>query len=92
MVRKETLAQDMCDRLGYSKVRAKEIIDSMFEIMKSTLENGDDILISGFGKFYLRNKRARRSRNPATGEDMMLPARKVVVFTASRNLRDVVNA
>jgi len=91
MVKKDTLVQEMRDRMGYPKTRANEIIDSMVEIMKSTLESGEDILISGFGKFYLRDKRARRGRNPATGDEMMLPARRLVMFRASRTLRDAMN-
>jgi integration host factor subunit alpha len=91
MVKKDTLAQEMCDRMGYPKTRAVEIIDSMIEIMKSTLESGEDVLISGFGKFYLRDKRTRRGRNPATGDEMMLPARRLVMFRASRTLRDAMN-
>jgi integration host factor subunit alpha len=88
MVTKDTLVQEMTCRMGYPKTRVKEIIDSMVEIMKSTLESGEDILISSFGKFYLRNKHARMGRNPATGKDIILPARRIVKFSASRNLRD----
>jgi integration host factor subunit alpha len=91
MVTKDTLVQEMTCRMGYLKTRVKEIIDSMVEIMKSTLESGEDILISSFGKFYLRNKHARMGRNPATGKDIILPARRIVKFSASRNLRDALN-
>jgi integration host factor subunit alpha len=61
------------------------------EILKKTLENGEDILISGFGKFWVREKRERRGRNPATGEDLMLAPRKVIVFICSGVLRDKIN-
>ncbi len=91
MVTKDTLVQEIHDRMGYPKTRSKELIDSMVELMKSTLESGEDILISGFGKFYLYDKRARRGRNPKTGEDMMLPARRIVVFSATGKLREAVN-
>jgi integration host factor subunit alpha len=61
------------------------------EILKKTLENGEDILISGFGKFCVKEKRKRRGRNPHTGEDLMLAPRKVIVFICSGVLRDKVN-
>ncbi len=61
------------------------------KILKKALESGEDVLISGFGKFCVREKKERRSRNPATGEDMMMKPRKVVTFRCSRNLRDKIN-
>lgn len=63
----------------------------MLELIKKTLETGDDIMISGFGKFCVKQKKERRGRNPATGEDMMLSPRKVVTFTCSGKLRDKIN-
>ena len=68
-----------------------ETVETLLELMKSTLESGDDVLISGFGKFCVRNKRKRRGRNPATGDDMILDARRVVTFQCSGKLRDRVN-
>jgi len=59
--------------------------------MKNTLINGEDVLISGFGKFCVKDKNSRRGRNPATGEDMMLDQRKVVRFKCSGGLRDKIN-
>jgi integration host factor subunit alpha len=59
--------------------------------MKSTLASGEDVLISGFGKFCVKNKRERRGRNPATGEDMILAPRRVVTFRCSGKLRDKIN-
>jgi integration host factor subunit alpha len=91
MITKDTLVQELSYRMGYPKTRAKEIIDSAVEIMKSSLESGEDVLISGFGKFYLRDKNARKGRNPRTGEDIILPARRIVKFSASGNLRDAMN-
>jgi len=61
------------------------------EIMKKTLENGEDILISGFGKFCVKAKKERKGRNPATGDDMMLAPRKVVTFKCSGKLREKIN-
>ena len=77
--------------LGFSKIKSVEIIESLLEIMKSTLENGEDVLISGFGKFCVKQKRARRGRNPATGDDLTLKERKVVTFKCSGKLRDMLN-
>ena len=64
---------------------------SLLEIIKSALESGDDVLMSGFGKFCVRDKKARRGRNPATGEDKMLRARRVVTFKYSGKLRERLN-
>ena len=67
------------------------IVNSLLEILKSTLASGDDVLISGFGKFQVKDKRERRGRNPATDGDMVLSARRVVTFKCSGKLRDKVN-
>lgn len=77
--------------LGFTKKKSVEIIESLLEIVKSTLENGDDLLISGFGKFCVKEKKPRRGRNPATGADLILRERKVVTFKCSGKLRDKMN-
>ena len=77
--------------LGFTKKKSVELIETLLEIIKSTLEKGDDVLISGFGKFCVKEKDERRGRNPATGEDMKLETRKVVTFKCSGKLRDLVN-
>lgn len=79
------------DQLGFSKKRSSELVEILLEIMKKTMENGEDVLISGFGKFYVKEKNERRGRNPATGEDMMLDKRKVVTFRCSSVLRNKIN-
>jgi integration host factor subunit alpha len=61
------------------------------EIIKRTLESGEDVMISGFGKFCVKEKKQRKGRNPATGKDMMLEPRKVVTFRCSRQLRYKIN-
>lgn len=71
--------------------RSNDIVENFIEILKSTLESGEDILISGFGKFCINEKTARQGRNPATGEHTMLPDRKVVTFKCSGKLKDRVN-
>ena len=75
----------------YSKNKSIELVGSLLEIIKSTLESGEDILISGFGKFCVKDKNERRGRNPQTGEDKMLGARRVVIFKCSGVLRDKIN-
>ena len=77
--------------LGFTKKKSVEIIETLLEIMKSTLEKGEDVLISGFGKFCVKQKKQRRGRNPATGDDLILKERKVVTFKCSGKLRDKIN-
>ncbi len=74
-----------------TKKQSSETVEALLKIMKETLTSGEDVLISGFGKFCVKEKRERRGRNPVTGEDMMLDARKVVTFKCSGKLRDRVN-
>jgi integration host factor subunit alpha len=77
--------------LGFTKKKSVEVIETLLEIMKSTLEKGEDVLISGFGKFCIKKKKERRGRNPATGSDLILKERKVVTFKCSGKLRDKIN-
>ena len=74
-----------------SRKKSTELVETILEIIKSTLGNGEDFMISGFGKFCVKNKNKRRGRNPATGEDLMLDSRRVIVFRCSPVLRDRVN-
>jgi integration host factor subunit alpha len=74
-----------------TKAQSAELIDALVEIMKRTLENGEDILITGFGKFCVKEKRQRKGRNPQTGSDLMLDPRRVVTFRCSGVLRDMIN-
>lgn len=77
--------------LGFTKKKSIDIIESLLEIIKRQLENGEDVLISGFGKFCVKCKDQRRGRNPATGCDLLLQARKVVTFKCSGRLRQKLN-
>lgn len=77
--------------MGFSKKKATDIVESLLEILKRTLERKDDILISGFGKFCIKDKTKRRGRNPATGEDLILKERQVVIFKCSGKLRGKIN-
>jgi integration host factor subunit alpha len=78
--------------LGFTKKQAVDTVESLLEIIKNTLETGDDVLVSGFGKFCVKNKKQRKGRNPATGSDLMLKERKVVTFKCSGKLRDIINS
>ena len=84
---KEKLTILLQTQLGMSRNESRYTIDRLFKIMKDTLSQGEDLLISGFGKFSVRNKKARRGRNPQTKESLTINARKVVVFKASGVLR-----
>ena len=79
------------DQLGFPKNRSAELLEILLEIIKTTLEKREDVLISGFGKFCVRDKKERRGRNPATGNDMILKKRRVVSFRCSHLLRDRIN-
>jgi len=76
---------------GYSIKTSTELVETLMEILKSTLESGDCVLVSGFGKFQVRNKRERKDRNPVNGTDMMLAPGRVVTFKCSGSLRDRIN-
>ncbi len=77
--------------LGFTKQQSVEVVESLLGIIKNTLEKGSDVLISGFGKFCVKNKKKRRGRNPATGTDLILKKRKVVTFKCSGKLRNKIN-
>jgi len=91
-VTKDHIINSMCQDLDIPKKKAAELLESLLELMAKTLENGEDVLISGFGKFCVKQKNARKGRNPATGEDLMLGSRKVITFKCSPILRSKVNA
>jgi integration host factor subunit alpha len=76
---------------GFSKKQSTESVETLLEIIKRTLESGQDVLISGFGKFCVKDKDQRRGRNPATGDAMMLRHRKIVTFKCSGKLREKIN-
>ena len=77
--------------MGFTKKKSAEVIESLLHIIKDSLATGDDVLVSGFGKFCVKDKRPRRGRNPATGNDLLLRERKVVTFKCSGKLRDKIN-
>ena len=88
---KARLVELIQNQTGFTKNKSSEIVETCLGIIKSKLESGEDVLISGFGKFCVRKKEERKGRNPATGDAMMLTPRKVVTFRCSRKLRDMIN-
>ena len=88
---KYKLISPLQTQLGLTKQESQQAVKRLFEILKDTLANGEDLLISGYGKFSVRQKNARRGRNPQTKEALMLKARKVLVFKASGVLRERMN-
>jgi integration host factor subunit alpha len=88
---KTTILEKIADKNDLSPAEAKDILETMLEIIKETLASGEDIMISGFGKFQVNEKTPRKGRNPATGKDMMLDKRRVVTFKCAGKLRDTIN-
>jgi len=89
---KARIVEAVIETNGYTQQKAHETIEILLELIKQSLASGDDVLISGFGKFCVKKKSERRGRNPATGTDMMLRSRKVVTFQCSGKLREKINA
>ena len=88
---KASIIETVSAENGWTQKQSSEYVDLLIEIMKNTLISGEDLLVSGFGKFSVKEKRERKGRNPATDEDMILPARRVVTFRCSGRLRERLN-
>ena len=88
---KADIVEQVYLQLGFPKEKSFRIIESLLESVKSSLASGDDVLVSGFGKFCVKEKDPRKGRNPATGESTLLPARRVVTFKCSERLRTRLN-
>jgi len=88
---KSHLIDAIAEQNGFTRKKSTETVETILELIKSSLASGDDVLISGFGKFCVKEKRERKGRNPATGEDMILAPRRVVTFKCSGKLREKVN-
>ena len=88
---KEKIINNVYNQVGLSKSNSRNVFEKLLEIIKNSLESGEDLLISGFGKFTVKGKAARRGRNPQTTEDLQLRARRVVVFKTSGVLRNKIN-
>jgi integration host factor subunit alpha len=88
---KKVIARSIQQGTGASLNQACQLVETTLGIIKTTLATGEDVLVSGFGRFRVREKNARKGRNPATGEDMMLKPRKVVTFTCSGKMKERLN-
>ena len=88
---KNHIANSISNDLDLPKTRSADLVESLLEIIKTTLESGEDVLITGFGKFCVKEKSERQGRNPATGNDLMLGARRVVTFKCSSVLKNKLN-
>ena len=88
---KSHLINAIAEQNGFTQKKSSETVETILELIKLKLASGDDVLISGFGKFCVKEKRERKGRNPATGEDMSLRPRRVVTFRCSGKLRDKIN-
>ncbi|MBN1613165.1 MAG: integration host factor subunit alpha [Deltaproteobacteria bacterium] len=90
-ITKKELLDMACDNIGIPKKDCAKLIESAFEIIKAELEKGNDVKISGFGKWTVKSKKQRRGRNPRTGEDLTICARSVVTFKPSVSLKNQLN-
>ena len=88
---KAEIVEQIYERVGFSKKEAAELVERVFEIMKETLAEGEKVKISGFGNFVVRKKNARKGRNPQTGQEILLDARRVLTFKPSLVLKNVLN-
>jgi integration host factor subunit alpha len=88
---KADIAEKVRSQVGRNKKESAQMVDTLFEIIKQSLQQGKDVMISGFGKFSVRNRGERVGRNPLTGEPITLPAKKVVTFKSSGKLREKIN-
>jgi integration host factor subunit alpha len=88
---KAEIVEQIYERVGFSKKEAAELVERVFEIMKDTLAEGEKVKISGFGNFVVREKNARKGRNPQTGQEILLDARRVLTFKPSLVLKNVLN-
>ena len=89
---KADIAEKVRDKLGFQRKDSVELVESVLEIMKNSLEAGEDIKISGFGNFKVRKKAARQGRNPQTGETIVISGRSVLTFKPSKVLKDYINS
>ena len=90
-ITKAELAVSLHEELGFNKRESKEFVEQFFEAAKSALEEGNSVKLSGFGNFGLRDKPARPGRNPKTGEEIPISARRVVTFKASQKLKEAID-
>jgi integration host factor subunit alpha len=88
---KADIFEKVQETIGLSKKESAEMVEAVFSIMKSTLESGENLKISGFGSFIVKQKADRRGRNPQTGETITIEARRILTFKTSNLLKDQIN-
>ncbi|RDV40137.1 integration host factor subunit alpha [Lujinxingia vulgaris] len=88
---KADIVDTVYEKVGITKREASDYVDTIFEVMKETLEEGEEIKVSGFGKFEVREKGERVGRNPRTGIEIVIPERRVLRFKVSQVLKDSIN-
>ena len=88
---KTDIVELIAEKNNFRPIEAKDVLEELIEIIKSTLASGEDLMISGFGKFQVNEKRPRKGRNPATGDSMVLDKRRVVTFKCAGKLKDRIN-
>jgi integration host factor subunit alpha len=91
VVTKGDIIENVSTQLGLTKRESQDLVESAFSLLKSTLEKGEDVKISGFGKFEVKQKNDRRGRNPQTGESITIAARRILSFKPSKHLREAIN-
>jgi len=89
---KADIVENIYEKVGISKKETASVVQTIFDTIKETLESEENVKVSGFGNFVIRNKRARRGRNPQTGEEIEISARKVITFKPSNVLKDLINS
>jgi len=88
---KADIVETIYEKVGFSRKESADVVDLVFDLLKETLEKGDKIKISGFGNFVVREKRPRKGRNPQTGDEIQITARRVLTFKPSQVLRKALN-
>lgn len=88
---KADIVEQIYERVGFSKKESAELVEKVFQVMKDVLAGGEKVKISGFGNFVVREKNARKGRNPQTGDEILLEARRVLTFKPSLVLKNLLN-
>jgi len=88
---KADIIKSIQDQFGFPRDKSKDLLESVLETITQSLKNGEDVMISGFGKFHVTDKKARKGRNPQTGESMIIESRRIVSFRCSSRAREKLN-
>jgi integration host factor subunit alpha len=88
---KADIVERIYEKVGFSKKEATDVVESIFELLKGRLEQGEKVKVSGFGNFVINTKRPRKGRNPQTGEEIIISGRRVLSFKPSPVLKKAIN-